>query len=351
MFEIVQTVYSMLEDEKSRIVFKSRLLAIITNDVSHITEMPGVSDLQKCKKGQGLPNLSKIKEQVDENESVIIYGAGLHGAIVYNFCKANNIKALCFLDKSTQKQRDGFLAQNVLPPGDAHMKKIIITSRTYESEIIAELNWHGIDKKNIICLEYDNLYYDTDKQYFDTDIINFSEHEVFVDGGMYIGDTAEAFFKKVNGNYVHYYGFEPDRRNFARACDLLNHKANVTVTEKGLYSCETRLGFVRDMTMSKIDEENGDNHIYVTSIDAFFSDKSHIPTFIKMDIEGAELEALRGAKDIICKHKPKLAICVYHKPEDFIKIPLYIKTLVPEYKLYMRHYTNSYHESVVYAVI
>ena len=73
-------------------------------------------------------------------------------------------------------------------------------------------------------------------------------------------------------------------------------------------------------------------------------------TFIKMDIEGSELKALEGAKGLIKKYKPKLAISVYHKPEDIVELPLYIKTLIPEYKLYLRHYSNFYRETILYAI-
>ncbi len=73
-------------------------------------------------------------------------------------------------------------------------------------------------------------------------------------------------------------------------------------------------------------------------------------TFIKMDIEGAEPHALRGAKNIIQAQKPKLAICVYHDFRHLWEIPLYIKLLVPEYKIYLRHHTNLEYETVCYAV-
>jgi hypothetical protein len=60
-------------------------------------------------------------------------------------------------------------------------------------------------------------------------------------------------------------------------------------------------------------------------------------TLIKMDIEGAELNALRGASKIIARDKPRLAVCVYHKFEDIMNIPSYILSLNPEYKLYLRN--------------
>ncbi len=69
-----------------------------------------------------------------------------------------------------------------------------------------------------------------------------------------------------------------------------------------------------------------------------------------MDIEGAEFDALKGAEKTIKKYKPKLAICVYHNPLDIVNIPLYIKELVPEYKIFLRHYSESSSETVCYAI-
>ena len=73
-------------------------------------------------------------------------------------------------------------------------------------------------------------------------------------------------------------------------------------------------------------------------------------TFIKMDIEGSELEALRGASKTIQEHSPKLAISVYHKPEDIIDIPLFISEINSGYKFYLRHYTNWSVDTVLYAI-
>ena len=73
-------------------------------------------------------------------------------------------------------------------------------------------------------------------------------------------------------------------------------------------------------------------------------------TFIKMDIEGSELKALEGAEKTIKRHKPKLAICIYHKPMDVIEIPSYIMRLVPEYKFCIRQYTSRMWETVLYAI-
>jgi hypothetical protein len=72
--------------------------------------------------------------------------------------------------------------------------------------------------------------------------------------------------------------------------------------------------------------------------------------FLKMDIEGAEFAALNGAANTIRLHRPKLAISLYHSLEDFIRIPLLIKRIVPEYRLYIGHHTVHAEETVLYAV-
>lgn len=74
------------------------------------------------------------------------------------------------------------------------------------------------------------------------------------------------------------------------------------------------------------------------------------PTYIKMDIEGAEQEALKGCRRIIQDFRPKLAVCIYHKPDDLFEIPVMIKEMNPAYKLYVRQYANAWFDTVLYAV-
>lgn len=95
-------------------------------------------------------------------------------------------------------------------------------------------------------------------------------------------------------------------------------------------------------------DANGNIIVQTTTIDEI-SDNKPI-SFIKMDIEGAELEALKGAAQTIQRNKPKLAICVYHKPEDILDIPGYILELNADYRLYLRHYSYTPTETVLYAI-
>ena len=95
-------------------------------------------------------------------------------------------------------------------------------------------------------------------------------------------------------------------------------------------------------------QENGTEVVPVDTIDHVCA--SNKVTFIKMDIEGSELEALRGAAEVIRRDKPKLAISIYHRPTDYFEIPFYVKELVPEYRLYIRHHKMVYYDTVLYAV-
>jgi hypothetical protein len=117
----------------------------------------------------------------------------------------------------------------------------------------------------------------------------------------------------------------------------------------GVYNKRTQLKFdVQDnYGVSNIKDE-GTHIIDVSTLDDEILERV---TFIKMDIEGSELYALRGAEKIIRKYKPKLAICVYHKKEDIVEIPKFIMSLGLDYKLYIRHHQKcSGTETVLYAI-
>ena len=88
----------------------------------------------------------------------------------------------------------------------------------------------------------------------------------------------------------------------------------------------------------------------ITTLDEVFKDRQYLPTFIKLDIEGAEYQCLEGGKNIIAKNKPKLAICAYHKPDDYITLPQKILEINPEYKLYMRHFIANNLDSIIFAI-
>ena len=94
--------------------------------------------------------------------------------------------------------------------------------------------------------------------------------------------------------------------------------------------------------------ETGETEVQARRLDDVLAGRK--VTFIKMDIEGSEMAALRGAERIIREQRPRLAISIYHKPEDMWEIPSYILQCHPDYKLYVRHYSISDTETVLYAI-
>lgn len=189
--------------------------------------------------------------------------------------------------------------------------------------------------------------YDTKEQYFDKNIIK-SKNDVFVDCGAFTGDTVDCFIDFCKNNYKSIISFEPDNFNHKELCN--KNIKNMTVFKAGVWNKSTHLSFISNGSNSRIVEgtDNNDNAIEVFAIDEVAECKE--ATFIKMDIEGSEKKALMGARQTIIRNKPKLAICIYHSDEDMIGIAEYLHSLVPNYKLYVRHYFYEPIETVLYAI-
>ena len=107
--------------------------------------------------------------------------------------------------------------------------------------------------------------------------------------------------------------------------------------------------FNSDNKINSSIDEGGNSSIQCVTIDQSLFKFS--PTYINMDVEGAEVEALYGSESTIQTYKPDLAICVYHKPEHLWRILNYIRSIVPEYQFFMRNYTGFPAETVLYATV
>jgi FkbM family methyltransferase len=197
-------------------------------------------------------------------------------------------------------------------------------------------------------LTYDVRYtFEEDKciQYFGSSIVDFNSDDVVVDCGAYNGDTLEQFLQ-LNKDFKAYYLFEPDKDLLEQAKTITNDN-RIYFVNKGLFSSKKTLRFNKTMGENGCIVDGGNDTIEVISIDEYFKEKV---SFIKMDIEGSELEALKGAENAIRQYSPTLAICVYHKPTDYLDIFNYIKSLNSDYKFFLRHHRNCYAETVLYAV-
>ncbi len=180
-------------------------------------------------------------------------------------------------------------------------------------------------------------------QYFE-DFLNLQEGEVFIDAGGYDGSTSLEFIKHCP-NYKSIYIFEPSEENLQMAKENLKNYQNINFISKGLSNKNEVLKFDTNSGSASSISETGSVEIVVDMLDNLVEEKV---TFIKMDIEGAEGSAIEGMKNHILNGHPKMAISVYHKADDFWKIPEQILAIRDDCDNYLRHYTEGTDETVMF---
>lgn len=202
-------------------------------------------------------------------------------------------------------------------------------------------------------LTFDQLIFNKIKdnlvEYFDKKIIKLSPNEVFLDGGAYDGDTIKIFIRKSKNIFKNIYAFEPDDKSYIQLRKYLNQIADERIINNkvGLGKNIEKLYFTNEGNLQSKITNKGKTLIKIIPIDSL---KDIAFTYIKLDIEGFEQQAIMGAKKTIGQYKPKLAICLYHNIEDLWEIPYLIKKINKNYKFYIRHYTNFLFDTICYAI-
>ena len=294
-----------------------------------------------------------VDELKEKKEDTLVIIATRYYKEIYEQLKGSNFKNLERIFTNKFCVDDYFLSN---PDIDSIKMKILNLLDILDDEeskrvvirIIEE--WFTYEYKNG---QLDDIY--SINQYFCKDLIKLSNEEIFVDGGAYTGDTICDFLINCNNRFEKIYAFELNERTYKILNDNINNyqpeiSKNIVTFSSGLSSKESEIYYNdRDEGSSIKIDNTGSNKGKTVNIDKALSGEKI--TFIKMDIEGSEMEALDGARNTIQEYKPKLAICLYHKPQDLWEIPLYIKKLIPEYKLFIRHHTDLLDETVCYAVL
>ncbi len=193
-----------------------------------------------------------------------------------------------------------------------------------------------------------------DNQYFLPSVVKLTDNEVYVDCGAYDGDTVFEFLdalQKQTGqrDYGRIYALECNPATYPLLLDRIGHLANVSCMDKGAWDCDATCLSMENLERSSCLTQNGKFSVRVSRLDDML-DTEEGCTFIKMDIEGAELQALRGAESTIRQESPKLAICVYHKNDDLLTIPRYLHSINPRYSFYLRAHESKSGEVVLYAL-
>jgi len=184
---------------------------------------------------------------------------------------------------------------------------------------------------------------DHESQYFDKEIIPKIKNIRFLDGGGYVGDTLKEIIKNYP-DFEKIYCVEPNTLHINIAKRDFGDLEKIEFINCGLGSRK-----IEDKKSEEI--QNNCAHDYqatnINSIDNLINEKVD---YIKLDIEGAEQDAIEGAKEIIKKYKPILAICIYHKAEDWYKVPQLVLSIEKDYDVYLRHYMEGIYETVMYFI-
>lgn len=166
-----------------------------------------------------------------------------------------------------------------------------------------------------------------------SDILHLSQSEDIVDAGAYDGDTIREFMRFTGGKYSSITALEPDRKNFKKLCRNTAGMKNLTLINAAAWNECGRLSFEqRSGRSSRLSGVGGETE--ALSIDSVLSGGA---SFIKMDVEGAEMRALCGCEKTIRQYLPKLYICAYHRNEDMFALPEKIWSLDGDYSVYFRH--------------
>lgn len=351
--EKYRLVDSWMMDDKSRRILRERHLFNQDRDICHIRNI--VEKETDDERIKHLFSFEKRQQLADEcgkfkgDKPVYIWGCGIRGKELYKILKEKGFIIDAFLDAGyeNKSQRDGIPV--LKPTAEQCEDAVIIVAVKYSEDIYKQLeSWNPFRVYDWVDYVYPKWSLG---QYFDRDIVKLEKDEYFVDAGAFDLQTSLIFadFCKENQSVCHIYAFEPDPDNYRRCEAFASNNADLDINlyNEGLYDNDTELMFTGAGGSGSYIDENGDSSINVTRLDDTGIKKV---TFIKMDLEGSEMPALLGAQETIRVQRPKLAICIYHKPEDIYDIPMYIKELNPAYQLYIRHYSNWDNETVLYAV-
>ncbi|MCI8466447.1 MAG: FkbM family methyltransferase [Lachnospiraceae bacterium] len=333
----IKEIYHLLGDDISKYIFENRLLYSLTEDVKFIRNIA-------CTTKPGKRLYTYLKS---DSRKKVLFGAGEVGGWLLRFY--DDIRFECFADNHQfGSPYKGLPVINIQELKERYPKAlIIISTRKYHQEIVEQLLKEGFKTENIINLgaELEKLMH---QQYFDLPQLERRkmDREIFIDGGCYDGSTSKRFIEWNSGK-GEVIAWEPDPDNRKRCKDFFEKNyIHCELISKGLWHEKKELKLTKNGSGSKI-SDNGDIVFEADRMDHLI--KGEV-TFIKLDIEGAEYEAILGAKKIIEKYKPKLAICVYHKAEDIWKLPWLIHEIDPTYIFYLRHYSLRNLETVLYAL-
>jgi len=346
--------------------------------------------------------LSKLAVIKDSAKTIVLFGAGSAGQLSKDILNAHGIYPAYFTDNTPERWHTQVDGTRVIPPASLpeinnvfviiccwdlsgitlqlqqmhvteydgtlytaflamqnrecyrrNIDKILSLADQLVDERSRQVLWGLI--KHAFSLDYKILKHicDQDQYFFDPRFF-IRLGDTVVDGGAFIGDTVADIILRFGRNFQTIHCFEPNVENYNRLVKYVLEQGledRVIPYSFGLSDKRASLCFEGSGAGFHMGTELGEHTegVNLISLDELFQVQRI--DFVKLDVEGAELLALRGGAEVIKRDHPRLAICSYHFPEHIWEIPFLIASMVPEYNIIMRHHALSLQETVVYAVV
>lgn len=353
-------LYNCLQDELSKKIFWARLQFEAEPDMDRAVQL---CEIGHGKREQETAWRNQFAAAAAGGKRIVLYGAGFRGALVAERLLRGNADFYAFCDQ--KKAGEIILGKPVLSPQEListpEQYAVIITTSIYNNEIFQFLHEHGFPSNSVLhCPGFEGEI-TSPSQYREFPEL-FRTGTAIVDAGCFDGEDTIQFAKWCSGAYSKIYAFEPDAKNVCNCKANIETAGvpNVSLFQAGLSATQGKSAFAGAL--------NGCGHLIETSavkynIPQLVSESDPIQVYalddladteiglIKMDIEGAEFDALHGAKRTIQRDKPQMAICVYHRQGDMLAIMEYLHSIVPEYRFWLRHYGPLDGDTVLYAAI
>ncbi|MCI8691098.1 MAG: FkbM family methyltransferase [Oscillibacter sp.] len=355
--ERARECYQLLQDELSRNIFEARLVLDYNPSSENIARIVALSEQQKWMDVVE-ENIPTIIHTIEEKpRKLVLYGTNVTGRAIASRFIEKGLGFYGFCGRRAKEFPDGLMGKPVLLPEYLFQYPddfyVVVSACESADEIAAILNDHHFPQEQILFNFKPASM--VDHQYFDFPAL-FRRGTAFVDGGCLNCRTSYLFADWCGGEYSKIFAFEPDPvsvsiceknlsirniRDFHLIQAGLSNQIGKAVFRTGLYNCSH---IVKE-------DSTGENllSLPLTTVDHTVG-KERIG-FIKMDIEGAEFDALHGAKGVIVRDKPLLAISAYHRTGDMLAIMDYLHDLVPEYRFWLRHYSIGTADTVLYAAM
>ncbi len=304
----------------------------------------------------GLGVLSPGEAAVKFGDKAVFVVTIYNGSVTRRQLKAMNCKMIVPFAFLFWKYPDAFLPHGALDfPhrifADANNVRKVLSlwaDETSRREYVAQVRWH-------VLLDFESLPtpLPAEETYFPSDLISFRDDEVFVDCGAFDGDVIKTFLQSRGDKFKSIVALEPDPENFRslqKHVSTLDEQIKRKISLRGVAVAAQagKLPFDSTGTVASSAGISGTAEVDGVPLSEILLD--HEPSFIKMDIEGAELDALSGARSLIEKGSAVWAVCVYHRQADLWEIPLFINSISDKYRLFLRRYAEECWESICYAI-